>query len=61
MRQDILEKLNEQIDNYTKIYHYAHHKGLISDAELIQYGTEVTQVKTHLIEVFNKASNSMDD
>ena len=61
MRQDILEKLNEQIDSYDKIYKFAHRKGLISDVQMLQYGNELTQVKTHLIEVFNKASNSMGD
>jgi hypothetical protein len=56
MRQEVLEGINDQFNIFDKVFHAAHNKQVIDDAKLLELLNEVSQLKTHLIEVIDQAN-----
>jgi hypothetical protein len=56
MRQEVLDGINDQFNIFDKVFRAAHNKQVIDDAKLLKLLNEVSQLKTHLIEVIDQAN-----
>jgi len=58
MRADVLEDINKNFDMFSKIFHIAHSKGVITDIELLQYLNEISTLKSSLITTLERANKA---